>query len=320
MLDTLEIIESFSYTYMEKLSVLIAEDDPVQRKMLVSLLTQLGLHVRTAEDGQEAWEQLQEQPAHLVITDWLMPGMSGKELVEKIRGEKFDHYIYIILLTSKDDSGDLVSGLTAGADDYVTKPFNPKELEARISVAQRILKLEDELLNTKSELERLAAYDGLTGLLNRRAFTERAEVELNRAKRENWPAGVIFFDIDNFKQFNDTYGHAVGDEVLQHLASVVSSAIRPYDLFGRWAGDEFICLITASFEESTQTIAERIRKQVASSTIRTSNGAIPVTVSVGMAYQNELQEASLDALLLDADKALYEAKGKGRNRIAVISN
>ena len=321
MLNSIDLIESLSEQHlsMDNLTVLIAEDDPVQRKLLVAQMEKLGMQVYIAEDGQAAWETLQKYPINLVISDWLMPKVSGKELVEKIRGKEFENYTYVILLTSKDDSSDLIDGLEAGADDYITKPFNPKELEARISVARRILKLEDELLKTRTKLERLAAYDSLTGLLNRRAFTERAEKELNRAMRQNWPAGVIFFDIDNFKQFNDTYGHAVGDEVLQHLAEIVSNAIRPYDLFGRWAGDEFICLITASFEEATRAIAERIRSQVASSTIKTSNGALPVTISVGLAYKNELKEASLDALLLKADEALYQAKDKGRNRIAVSS-
>jgi diguanylate cyclase (GGDEF)-like protein len=210
---------------------------------------------------------------------------------------------------------DLVQGIEAGADDYITKPFNSQELRARLRAGRRILDLQHELLAAQTELEIRATHDGLTGLWNHAAIIERLAGELDRATREKTPVGVILFDLDHFKQVNDTGGHSVGDQVLRESAHRIKAVVRPYDLVGRYGGEEFLAVAPRCDLPSAAVVAERVRKAVCATPIVTPAGQLLITVSAGVsaATVENMREASV--LIDDADRALYRAKELGRNRV-----
>jgi two-component system cell cycle response regulator len=196
------------------LSALVAEDDPMFRRILQSWLGTWGYDVSVAEDGARAWNLLQlERPPHLLILDWIMPGMDGTELCRRIREQQKSPYQYILLVTGKNDRQDVVHGLDAGADHYLTKPFDRDELRARLRVGKRILQLQDSLIHAREELRFQATHDVLTGVWNHGAVMEMLSRELDRSARKNVPTAVLMLDIDHFKKINDTHGHPTGDAV-----------------------------------------------------------------------------------------------------------
>ncbi|MBS3943347.1 MAG: diguanylate cyclase [Dethiobacter sp.] len=296
---------------LEKLSILIAEDSIFFRQLLVQTLSSWGYAVVTAGSGSEAWEILQrEDTPRLAILDWVMPGLSGLEVCRMVSGRTGTPYIYLILLTSKDNKEDIVAGLEAGADDYITKPFHEEELRCRVKIGERIIRLENKI-------SWLAATDPLTGVLNRRAFMERMEGEMQRSKRQNEPYSVIMVDIDHFKKINDTYGHQAGDTVLHRFAKHLSSLLRSYEFVGRYGGEEFIISLTGTGENQAVRIAERLRASLVDLAITVSDNqeALPVTASFGVAGTAVIAEGTGDMLLTKADQALYRAKREGRNRV-----
>jgi diguanylate cyclase (GGDEF)-like protein len=296
--------------------ILIADDDATTRMLLRTTLEKLGYQVEIACDGDQAWSALQAPgAANLVILDWLMPGMTGPEICRKLRERKNGPYVYVILLTAMDKLHDLVQGIEAGADDYITKPFNSQELRARLRAGRRILDLQQELLAAQTELEIRATHDGLTGLWNHAAIIERLAGELDRATREKTPVGVILFDLDHFKQVNDTYGHIVGDQVLRESAHRINAVVRPYDVVGRYGGEEFLTVAPSCNLQSAAEIAERVRKALSATPVVIPAGQLLITVSAGVsaATVKNMREAS--ALIDAADRALYRAKELGRNRV-----
>jgi len=224
------------------MSILIAEDSNFFRQLLVKTLGNWGYEVVTAGDGDAAWEILQREDApRLAILDWVMPGLSGLEICRRVAGGERIPYIYLILLTSKDNKDDIVAGLEAGADDYIAKPFHEEELKCRVKIGERMIRLENKI-------SQLAATDPLTGVLNRRAFMMRMEGELHRAKRNSEPVSIIMVDIDYFKKINDSYGHQIGDVVLQNIANRLSASLRSYEFIGRFGGEEFVICLTGANE------------------------------------------------------------------------
>jgi len=206
--------------------VLIVEDEVVSRRLLEVFLLKLGYEVIPVSSGKEALGVLEgPQAPNLVISDWMMPEMDGLELCQRTREIQTAGYIYFIILTSKMDKKDIIKGLEAGADDYLTKPFDQEELRCRIKIGERIVNLERRILE-------LANTDSLTGVLNRRAFMERLQIEIQRSNREGVPLSLILADIDHFKRVNDQYGHQVGDMVLRKFSGQLSATIRPYDFVG----------------------------------------------------------------------------------------
>src|SRR4029077_4846694 len=241
-------------------SVLVADDDPVSRKMLESCLRKWGFNVTSTKDGFEAWQELQHADApSLIILDWMMPGFSGVELCRKLRARKSGLYPYILLLTSKDGKQDLIEGLDAGADDYLTKPVDVGELKARLSVGSRIVKLHKDLLQKEEELRFEASHDRLTGLWNRGAILDFMEREISRARRGGESLGALMIDIDHFKRVNDNYGHQAGDAVLQQVAKRLSAGLRTYDWLGRYGGEEFIAIVSNCDAATLAMCAERLR-------------------------------------------------------------
>jgi two-component system, cell cycle response regulator len=295
--------------------VLVAEDDPMLRRILRSWLESWGYDVTVAEDGAKAWQAIQAEPApQLLILDWMMPIMDGLELCRRLRQRDKSPYQYILLVTAKDDKQDLVRGLEAGADDYLSKPFDRNELRARLRTGRRILTLQDEQARISEELHFQATHDSLTGIWNRRAILDMMSREFEIAARSKWGIGLVMLDVDHFKQVNDTRGHQAGDAVLKEIANRIQQAIRSYDLAGRYGGEEFLVVLPNCDAERIQSCAERIRSSIGDQPILAEGSCLTVTVSAGTTVLDPVLGSESDALAA-ADAALYRAKEAGRNRV-----
>jgi two-component system, cell cycle response regulator len=287
--------------------VLVVDDDRVIRTILSDLLEPAGFQVRYAANGAEALEMVRHHSPYLVITDWLMSPMDGIEFCRLLRQEKLPHYIYVVLLTAKSQANDIVIGLNAGADEFLTKPLRQGELFARLQTGLRILKLEHRL-------NELARRDPLTGVLNRRTFYEVLEREWDRAIRYYHSLSCVMVDVDFFKKINDTYGHLVGDHVLKFLAQSLEGQSRCPDYICRWGGEEFCVLLPETNEEGAYTWAERCCAAIAAAEFCADQHSLTMTASFGVAQQQEGME-SPEELLGRADQALYAAKRAGRHRV-----
>ena len=298
------------------IKVLAAEDNPVFQSMLANLLSKWGYQPLLARDGNQAWEALQQPDGpQLAILDWMMPGLNGVEICRGVRAAGREPYVYILMLTSRSDSHDLIEGMDAGADDYLTKPFRAHELRVRLRAGRRILELQQQLLAAREALRKQATHDCLTGLLNRGGILGELRRELARAARENHPISVLMVDLDCFKQVNDTYGHAAGDLVLREAARRMLEAARSYDSVGRYGGEEFLVVLPGCDGESAVGQAERIRESFAAAPFAAGAEEIPLTCSIGVGSRAHPCEADSDVVLCEADEALYRAKAHGRNRV-----
>ncbi len=296
--------------------ILIVDDDPVSCRMLAAAVARMGYDVVTASNGLEAWDVLRAEQIGLVVTDWMMPGMDGLELVRRIRGDELGRYVYVILLTSRGESRDAAEALEAGADDFIAKPAHRDELTARLKAGRRILDLQDALHEKNLLLERMTRVDGLTGIANRRHFDEEYTRAFETARRFRRFLSVAMIDIDRFKLFNDRFGHEAGDNALRAVASVIDETVRTADQSFRYGGEEFCCLFPETDGSGAVTVAERLRTAVVNLAIphpENSPGGV-VTISLGVATFAPLAGLSPDDLLRAADSALYQAKREGRNR------
>src|SRR6202035_5386162 len=223
------------------MKILISDDESVSRRMLQGLLTKWGYEVVSAEDGKAAWGLLNVPDApRIALVDWMMPGRNGVDVCREMRAHRPEPYTYILLLTAKDAKESVVEGLDSGADDYLTKPFNPQELKARMRVGMRLLQLEDSLVQAREGMRFKATHDALTETWNRGAILETLDKEIWRSRREGISLGVLIADLDHFKSVNDTYGHLTGDSVLREITKRMRTTIRPYDAVGRYGGEEFL--------------------------------------------------------------------------------
>lgn len=296
------------------MKILIAEDDFTSRLMLAAVLRKSGHELIEVSSGREAWDELQKPGApRLAILDWMMPEMEGIEICRQLRQIPTTDPPYLILLTTKDDEKSIVSGLNAGANDYLTKPYRINELEARVGVGERMLNLQAELNRVKEALAYEATHDSLTGVLNRHAIFEALSHELSRARRKISLFSVCLCDIDLFKQINDKYGHLAGDDVLKELVRVLQSNLRDYDMIGRYGGEEFLIIAPNPNDTQDDHLFERLRSAVAGTEFETRAGKIAVTISLGVARY--AKENTTDELVLAADEALYRAKAGGRNQV-----
>ncbi len=297
--------------------VLVAEDDPMFRRILKHWLESWGYSVTLAEDGTQAWEILQqESQPELLILDWVMPGVDGAELCHRVRARGRTLYQYILLVTAKDNSDDVVTGLEAGADDYLTKPFERNELRARLRVGRRILTLQAGLIQAREDLRFQATHDALTGIWNRRASLDLLQREIERASRTQSSTGLLILDIDHFKQVNDSYGHLTGDTVLREVASRITHVVRSYDLVGRHGGEEFLVVLPGCDREHALQSAERIRSAIESQPFVVDELQVRVTISIGAT--SSTSGMSEKEMLTIADAALYKAKNAGRNCTALL--
>ncbi|HEY1239845.1 MAG TPA: diguanylate cyclase [Bryobacteraceae bacterium] len=297
------------------MKILAAEDNPVFQSMLRAILTKWGYEVIVAKDGDEALRVLEADNApRLAILDWMMPGIDGVDVCRRVRAVGREPYIYILLLTARTDSEDLVEGIDSGADDYLTKPFHAPELRARLRAGQRILELQEQLLAAREALRQEATHDSLTALLNRHAILGMLQIELERASRERLPISILMADLDNFKHINDSHGHLCGDAVLRESAARMKSSIRRYDSLGRYGGEEFLFVLPGCNAEGGLAQAERLRLSVHGEPFQVAEQSIQVTCSIGVASRSPGMAGTTDELIRDADMALYAAKANGRNR------
>jgi diguanylate cyclase (GGDEF)-like protein len=298
------------------MKILVAEDDLVTRRILAAYLAKWGYETVMVADGQEAWRLLQRDDApRLAILDWMMPGLDGTAICREVRKLNLQPYIYLILLTARGYKEDLIEGLEAGADEYLTKPFDPYELKARLRAGARIVELQDSLIQAREVLREQAMYDPLTHLMNRRATMDFLVSELGRADRDQNPLSVMMIDIDHFKLVNDKYGHLKGDAVLSEVARRLRISLRPYDVVGRFGGEEFLVVAPGCRHESGLILGERLRAAVGSQCFAVEGLSVKVTISLGVATTLDPEPQEMQALLAAADNALYRAKSEGRNRL-----
>lgn len=300
------------------MKVLIADDDPVSRHLLERLLERWGYEVIVAQDGDEAAQILASpESPKLAVLDWIMPELDGLQLCRRIRRGKSEPYTYILMCTVKNRQQDIVAGLEAGADDYVTKPYDPTELRLRLRTGKRILYLQDQLINAREAMREQATRDPLTGLWNRASILDILSQELSRSQRRAACFSVVLIDLDNFKEINDAYGHRVGDQVLRQISQAMRASKRSYDSVGRYGGEEFLVVLPDCDEANAVNQAERLRTIVEALTIETPARPIRTTASFGVAAFDTQTCPDSIGLIEAADEALYRAKRLGRNRVEV---
>lgn len=302
-----------------KPAILLVDDEPTTRLKAARRLRRAGYEVEVAVNGQGALERLRQRLFPILLTDWEMPSMNGVELCRAVRAAKFDSYIYIILLTSRDGKANVIEGLEAGADEYMSKPVNEHELAARLQTAQRILRLEQSLRAANQRNLLLSITDALTGMHNRHYLMSQLPKELERTRRYARPLSAVLCDIDHFKAVNDSRGHQTGDDVLVQFAALLQRSIRcEVDWVVRYGGEEFLVVLPETDFGAALAFAERIRRALEAHGVETAGGSVLITASFGVtSYGGTSDQAkrSMDTLIAAADACLYRAKRAGRNRI-----
>jgi len=295
--------------------ILVAQDDLAHCRVLQNLLAKWGHEVEAVCDGDQAWQVLQRPDApSMVVLDWMMPGMDGIDVCRKLRERKRDLRPYVILLSGKGQKADLIEGISDGADDYVTKPFDPDELRVRILAGERILNLQIESLTIMEALRKQASHDYLTGLPNRATIMDMLRRDFARGPRHGQAVSVVMADVDHFKDINDTFGHQAGDAVLTGVAKRMAVEMRSYEIIGRYGGEEFMAVLSDCDTQGAYAMAERLRRAVEARPFELSTTSVPVTLSFGVASTAEIRSATQETLLQLADAAMYRAKRAGRNR------
>ncbi len=292
------------------MKILIAEDQAPSALYLARTLEKMGHEATIAPDGEQAWRILQSGQASVLLSDWMMPLLDGPALCRRIRAGATECYTYIILLTSRDRKEDRLEGLRAGADDFLIKPPDPDELAVRLEIAERILKVHAQLARQNERLEELAAVDELTGTKNRRRFREDLDLLYAQAQRLGSPLSLIMLDLDQFKQYNDAFGHPAGDEILKRLGSTLRSTLRNHDVVARYGGEEFVILLPATDQDEAMEVAERLRSSIATDVWPRRE----ITASLGVGTIGP-STSSATALVEQADQAMYQSKQAGRNRV-----
>ena len=295
------------------MKILIADDDPISILYLEDMLTEWGYEVVVAVDGTAAARLLSEPGGPLLaILDPMMPGMDGVDVCRSIRDTVKERYVYMIMLISRTETEYIVAAMNAGADDYIGKPFNSEEMQVRVRAGRRIAELEEELRYR-------ATRDALTNIYNRGAIMDVLQKEVARQARSQHAVSIIFCDLDRFKEVNDTLGHQAGDDVLREVTQRMAHVMRPYDSFGRYGGEEMLCVLPNCDLPGALEVAERMRAAVADTPVQTNYGAVQISVSIGVASMSRDEVSSLAQFLQRADNALYRAKQNGRNCVTIGS-
>ena len=296
--------------------ILVADDDPLTLHMVVYRLRQWGHDVISCTDGDSAWKVLEQGLVpNVAILDWIMPGINGPELCRKIRGRKDCPYVYIVMLTGRNNPEDLIAGLDAGADDYLTKPFHLGELDARLRAGKRIVDLQNELISARETLRIQTRQDPLTQILNHGAIVDTLRREIDRTHREHQPLSLILADLDGFKNVNDSYGHVAGDYVLVEVARRMRLCLRSYDAIGRYGGEEFLMVLPNTEAAQAVRLAERVRVAVSQEPFRVHDVDLTVTVSQGVTTWTDPCPIASERLIQSADGVLYLVKNSGRNGV-----
>ncbi len=295
--------------------ILVVDDNRDNVEIIATRLRFRGYEVDEATHGSDALAKIDNTPPDLILLDVMLPDIDGYEISRRIKGNEQLPYIPIILVTARDSTQDKVTGLDAGADDYLTKPINFPELEARVRSMLRIKRLQDELEEKNRALERLSISDGLTGLFNHRHIHGLLHEEFERVKRTGDLLTVAMFDLDRFKSVNDTHGHQAGDKVLQEFADILRESAREVDRLGRYGGEEFMSILPETGIEDATVFVERVWREVSRHPFEVGKPEpLHLTVSAGVAtYPNGIETP--EALIHRADQALYAAKAGGRDRV-----
>jgi len=305
----------------QKGKILVVDDIPVNIQLMQKYLSPAGYEILVARNGEEALVQVENGRPDLVLLDVMMPKMDGFETCRILKSNDKTKYIPIIMVTALNEIEDKVKGIEAGADDFITKPFNKLELLARTKSLLRIKRLHDQLQEkvfqleqAKERLRELAVKDGLTGLYNHRYFKRFLTQEINRANRHKSQVSLIMMDIDHFKNYNDTHGHLAGDEVLRNVAKLMTENIRSIDVAARYGGEEFVIVLPQTNKNAAKIVAEKLRTLVGNQKFQSEdtqpNGKI--TISMGVATFPE-NATDIEELIHQADQRLYHAKSLGRN-------
>jgi two-component system, cell cycle response regulator len=296
-------------------TVAIVDDDAAIRRLVRLFLKRSGYRIVECTTGEEARSILNREQWDLAILDRRLPDTDGATLSSELKAQHEHRNRYIIMLTGEDDERDKIEGLDLGADDYMTKPFQPAELLAHIRAGKRIVDLQKELLESNRRLALLSITDGLTQLFNHRHFQEELARAFEESRRYERPLSLALIDLDFFKKINDDYGHAAGDQVLQAVSRIFHESIRSSDLAARYGGEEFAVMMPETDREDAVAFAEKIRTALEAKPIQTDAGEVPVTVSIGIATVPRSALASARELIEAADRALYRAKRNGRNQV-----
>lgn len=301
--------------------VLLVDDDEMVRNCLGPIIAAAGYEVATAPDAETALVSMQRNFASIVILDVAMPGMNGLDLCRAIRQETYSGYVYLMLHTSKDADADILAGLEAGADDYLSKSTPKSQLVGRLRTAQRILLLEHSLKTALGDREQMAMTDVLTGAFNRRYLLQNLNHELRRAHRSHGDLSVLVLDFDHFSLVNDHYGHAAGDAALTELVKRIQSSLpRNGDWCARLGGDEFVVVLPHTDITGAGVLAEKLLRAVNAAPLHTRAGVVRMTISIGASGLdaiNSRDSATPEMLIELADQCLYKSKKAGRNRATI---
>jgi diguanylate cyclase (GGDEF)-like protein len=302
--------------------LLVVDDHEDNVEVLRARLEARGYEVKGAHDGQEALDTVEKWIPDLVLLDVMMPKVDGLEVVRRLKANPELPFIPVIMQTALDSTERMVAGFEAGADDYVTKPINFQELEARVKSLLRIKALQEALAERERELQEMndklltmSLTDGLTGIDNRRSLERKLHGMFEHSFRLHEPIACVMCDIDHFKKVNDTYGHVAGDEILKQFASILKNEAREIDSVGRYGGEEFLLLLPGTVLDSAVTFAERLRTCVEEYTFTYEGGTLKRTMSCGVAAWPHPRVTDAESMLRAADDALYVAKELGRNRV-----
>jgi diguanylate cyclase (GGDEF)-like protein len=297
-------------------TVMIADDSMLVRAVVRAGLEAENYDVMEAEDGTLALQQCRLRPPDVILLDIVMPGLDGYQVLAQLKADPELNHIPTVFLTGRTGMSDVVTGLRAGAHDYLKKPFEPEELLARVASALHVKQLQDQLRDRNALLDQLSRTDALTALYNRRHLDEELDRRHGEARRHHDPLGALLLDIDHFKQVNDVHGHPVGDDVLREVARRIQNELRSEDIAGRWGGEEFLIILPRTDLDGVLRLAERIRLTVSATPVIVGDQRIAVTISGGCAVGPGESPADL---LRRADKRLYQAKDAGRNQIVAAA-
>jgi two-component system, cell cycle response regulator len=303
----------------EQVKVLVADDSAVYRTLIEQTLWGERYSLVFADSGHQAIKLFECHRPAVVIVDWVMPDLTGIEICQHIRSKSQASYTYMIILTGMIEKENVVAGLAAGADDYLTKPFHDRELIARVGVGIRIIELQRQIEANNILLQQLALTDALTGLPNRRAIDEWAVRQVLAAARHKFSFWVAMADLDHFKNVNDTHGHEAGDQVLKKFSGILKAHSRRSDICGRLGGEEFLLAFTHASKANAWMVVERVRKEFEATEFVFRGRPLRVTASFGLAGFEGPRAPDFGDLIAQADRALYSAKRLGRNRIEMAT-
>ena len=301
--------------------VLIVDDDLGSRLVAEAAVTALGHECRSAADGEQGWARYVEWQPEVLVTDRTMPGMDGTQLCRAIREAENGSYTYVILLSGRDERADVLSGMDAGADDYLAKPLDSFALQVRLLAAGRVTRLHRDLQQARAALVAQAHTDPLTGLRNRLGLDAHLEALHSSSRRYGRAYCLALCDVDFFKKYNDSHGHQAGDDVLRSVATTLTTLARDADQVYRYGGEEFLLVLPEQREDGARRALDRVRQAVEDLRIAHPDGGPSgyLTLSIGISGFRPGRDISSSDLLAEADQALYEAKAAGRNRVVSVA-